>query len=267
MNALLLAGLLCLAAPLRPVPVILDTDIGSDIDDTWALCMLLGSPEVDLKLVVTAFRNTPDKTRLVAKVLERCGRTDIPIGTGVKTEDGKLNQDTWIKDYTLEGYPGTVYVDGVQALIDAVHQAKDTITICVIGPQGNLASALKRDPSIAQKARIVSMAGSVHIGYNGKEGRQPEWNVRADVASARAVFAAPWAITIAPLDTCGTLILGGAGYARVAASDAPRAKTVMENYSIWTPRRYEQRALRHRGRLPRLRGGVPRDGDDQAVHR
>ena len=33
------------------VPVILDTDIGGDIDDTWALAMLLKSPELDLKLV------------------------------------------------------------------------------------------------------------------------------------------------------------------------------------------------------------------------
>ena len=80
------------AVPPEPVPVILDTDIGSDIDDTWALAMMLGSPQIDLKLITTAFRDTPTKTRLVAKLLERWHRTDVPIGTGVKTADGGINQ-------------------------------------------------------------------------------------------------------------------------------------------------------------------------------
>ncbi len=37
----------------NPIPVILDTDIGADIDDTWALAILLRSSELDLKLVTT----------------------------------------------------------------------------------------------------------------------------------------------------------------------------------------------------------------------
>lgn len=35
------------------IPVVLDTDLGSDIDDTWALAMLLRSPELDVKLILT----------------------------------------------------------------------------------------------------------------------------------------------------------------------------------------------------------------------
>ena len=38
--------------------IILDTDIGSDIDDTWALALLLNSPELDLKLLTTATFDT-----------------------------------------------------------------------------------------------------------------------------------------------------------------------------------------------------------------
>lgn len=37
----------------KPIPVILDTDIGGDIDDTWALVMTLKSPELDVKLIVS----------------------------------------------------------------------------------------------------------------------------------------------------------------------------------------------------------------------
>lgn len=219
-------------------PIILDTDLGDDIDDTWALCMLLGMPDVDVRLITTAAGDAPAKTRLIAKMLERLGRTDIPLGTGLSSSTGKMNQAKWLADYDLASYPGTVYEDGVAAMIDAIHASSEPVTLLVLGPQMNLKAALERAPDIAQKARVVAMAGSVYMGYNGKEGRQPEWNVVCDVAAARAVFAAPWEITIAPLDLCGTLTLSENRYRRVAESDSPLAQVVMENYAIWTNREH-----------------------------
>jgi len=224
------------APPPRPVPLILDTDIGGDIDDTWALLMLLGCPQVDLKLVVTAWDDTEAKTRLVAKILERVGRTDIPVGTGLKTSDAALNQAQWLGDYDLAGYGGTVHEDGVQAMVEMLRASPEPLTLLAIGPQTNLREALRRDPGIANKARLVSMAGSVQVGYNGKPEPDAEWNVVADVPAARAVLAAPWDITWAPLDSCGTMILSGERYAQVRDSERPRAKAVIENYDHWTPR-------------------------------
>lgn len=235
MAAILPISLFLLGAQGAPTPIILDTDIGGDIDDTWALCMILGTPELDLKLITTAFGDTEAKTRLTAKILEATGRTDIPIGTGRKTDNEALNQAEWLGDYSLKNYPGTVHEDGVQALIDAVHAADGIITICVIGPQTNIAEALRRDPSIGKKARIVSMAGSVYIGYNRNPDPQPEYNVVADIPAARAVFDAPWEITYAPLDSCGDLVLRGERYARVAQSESPLAKTIIANYLTWKP--------------------------------
>lgn len=232
---LLAAGGAAAEAP-APVPVILDTDIGSDIDDTWALCMLLGRPELEPKLIVTAFRDTERRTRLAAKMLERLGRTGIPLGRGVKTGDGGLNQQDWLGDYHLDGYPGTVHGDGVGAMIDVINNSPEPVTIIVIGPQSNLAAALERDPGIASNARVVSMAGSVYTGYNGNPEPSAEWNVRADVEAARAVFAAPWDIVMDPLDVCGTLRLEGERYRRVAEADTARAKVVIENYGIWAHR-------------------------------
>jgi inosine-uridine nucleoside N-ribohydrolase len=220
----------------EPVPVILDTDIGGDIDDTWALAMMLGCPEIDLKLIVTAVDDTHAKTRLTAKILEHIGRTDVPIGTGVKDSDRVLNQKKWLGDYDLKNYPGKVHEDGVQAMIDMINAAKTPIVLCVIGPQTNIGEALRRDPGIATKTRIVTMAGSVHRGYSGKKERSAEYNVRHDVKSAQAVFAAPWPIAMAPLDSCGRLRIGGERYKRVAESKAPLATAVIENYELWKNR-------------------------------
>src|SRR5262245_26985702 len=94
---LLLAAELAAAAP-RRIPVILDTDIGDDIDDTWALVLALKSPDLDLKLVVTDYGNTEQRARLVARVLELAGRTDIPIGIGSKENDEPGPQAEWVKD-------------------------------------------------------------------------------------------------------------------------------------------------------------------------
>ena len=79
------AGGRALAAEI--IPVILDTDIGDDIDDTWALTMLLKSPLLDLKLVTTTRGKAEYRGKLVAKILTAAGRTDVPVGLG---EGGRL---------------------------------------------------------------------------------------------------------------------------------------------------------------------------------
>ncbi|NUM56259.1 MAG: nucleoside hydrolase [Candidatus Hydrogenedentes bacterium] len=238
MVASLLASAFLLSAAAAPVPVILDTDLGDDIDDTWALAMLLGSPQVDVRLIVTASDDTETKTRLVAKILEKMGRADIPLAKGVKNSDNKIHQAQWLGDYQLAQYKGTVIDDGVGALIDTVKKSPNRTTLCVIGPQTNIKAALERDASISEKARVVLMAGSVYVGYDGKPERSPEWNVVKDVLAAKAVFAAPWEITMAPLDICGTLRLAGPPYLAVKNSTNPLASVTIENYELWANRKH-----------------------------
>lgn len=224
------------AARGNSTPVILDTDIGDDIDDTWALAMLLGMPQLDLKLIVTDYGNTPERTRLVAKILQRAGRTDIPIGTGIKTGDGPLAQNRWVGDFDLDAYPGKVHADGVAALIDAIHAQQGAITVITIGPVPNIKEALRRDPSIAAKARIVCTGGRIYKGFENGGKPAADWNVRADAPSWQAMVAAPWTITTSPLDASAELALRGESYAAVAASRHPLARIVIENYDVWDHR-------------------------------
>ena len=65
------------------IPLILDTDIGTDVDDVWALVFLLNCPEVDVKLITTCTGDTEYRARLVAKILSELDREDIPIGIGL----------------------------------------------------------------------------------------------------------------------------------------------------------------------------------------
>jgi inosine-uridine nucleoside N-ribohydrolase len=222
----------------KKIPVIFDTDIGSDIDDTWALAFLLRCPELDIRLVVGDFGNAMYRARLICKILEGAGRTDIPVGVGLKLKDNPAsqNQRDWIGDYDLKSYPGKVHEDGVQAIIDTIMKASEPITLIAVGPLPNVAEALKREPKIASKARFVGMHGSVRRGYNGKSTIDAEWNVRADPGSCQKVLSAPWEITITPLDTCGLVILSGDRYQKVRKSDDPLARIVMDNYQAWSRR-------------------------------
>jgi inosine-uridine nucleoside N-ribohydrolase len=216
-----------------PIPVILDTDIGGDIDDTWALFFALRCPEIDVKLVTTDHGNTPERTRLLARLLEVAGRTDVPIGRGLQTGAGPLNQGEWIEGYDLSRYPGRIHEDGVQAFIDTIMASPEPVTVCATGPMPNLAAALEREPRIARKARFVGMHGSLRVGYGGKPEPDAEWNVRAAPAACRAVFRAPWDVTVTPLDTCGLVRLRGERFARIRESADPVLGALMENYRIW----------------------------------
>jgi inosine-uridine nucleoside N-ribohydrolase len=93
---------------------------------------------------------------------------------------------------------------------------------------------LERAPDIAHKARFVGMHGSVRRGYGGDPEISPEWNVLADVESCEKVFAAPWEMTITPLDTCGLVTLDGDRYARVRDCPETIPAAIMANYRIWS---------------------------------
>jgi len=217
----------------QKIPVIFDTDICDDIDDTWALALLLQSPEFDVKLITTEVGNTQSKAKTVAKFLQTVGRTDIPIGIGVQQHKGRHRQDAWAKDYKLSSYPGTIYADGVQALIDTIMKSRRPIKLVAVGPLPNIAAALEREPKIAEKAEFVGMHGSIRLGYGGNSTPSAEYNVKAFVKEAQKVFTAPWDMTITPLDTCGLVQLKDQKYQKVLNRNSRLTKALMENYRAW----------------------------------
>jgi len=229
-----LAGAIpALASGARPIPVILDTDIGDDIDDAFALLMLLRSKELDLKLLVTDFGDTVYRARLAAKLLQAMGHPEVPIGIGLRQSDKGGPQAAWLGDYAFSSYPGKVHTDGVQALIDTIMASREPITLIGIGPTPNLEIALKREPRLATKARFVGMFGSLHRGYDGAPRRDAEWNVKSAIPGFRAVLLAPWPALLTPLDTCGLVHLPPAKWAKVLASPDPGARALVENNRLW----------------------------------
>ncbi|MDE3186910.1 MAG: nucleoside hydrolase [Acidobacteriota bacterium] len=185
-----------------PQLVILDTDIGDDIDDAFALALALRSPELKILGVTTAFGDTELRARLVNRYLAAVGRSDIPVAAGVETKtDNVLTQAAYARQA-----PALVHPDGVEFLLSQIRAHPGEITLIAIGPLFNVQAAIERDPATFKKLkRVVMMGGSIDRGYDGRNGeRRPpdaEWNINRDPAGARALFAAGVPIFMMPLDS------------------------------------------------------------------
>ena len=230
------------AAPAErpPTPIIIVTDIGTDIDDSWAISLALRSPELDVKLILTDSTNTRYRAAVTAKLLEAAGRTDVPIAIGddnpTPTDETKTLLP-WIAGFDMKKYPGRVFDDGVSALIDFVRKSPRPPTIVAIGPVPSLARALAQAPDIASRCRFVGMYGSFDVGYGGGP-PSAEFNVKLDPAALRKVLGAPWQdVLLTPLDTCGLVGLTGERYHAIwSATSDPLLRALISSYCIFAPR-------------------------------
>ena len=204
--------------------VVVDTDIGTDIDDTWALAMAARSPELDIRLITTVSGDPGYRARVARGLLGPGTPVAAGLGGGRDVHPGTPQRS--LADLA----DGAIADDGVDALVAA---CAEPVTIIALGPMTNLAAALDRDPSIATRARVVAMLGSVRVGYHGHAEPMPEYNVKVDVEACRTVFAAPWPVTITPVDTCGTILLRGDAYQRVRASTDPMVQRLLASYREW----------------------------------
>jgi inosine-uridine nucleoside N-ribohydrolase len=190
------------------IPVILDTDIGHDIDDAWAVTMLLRRPELDPLLITTTTGETDRRCGIVHRLLAAAERTDIGLAAGkpVACNNEVIQYELVSRDDAPASYP-----DAAEAIRDAVlSRAPQQVTLICIGPQSNIAEVVERFPEIVPSIDLVAMAGSIEHGVGGSQGKIAEWNIKCDIAAAQKVFRAPWhSMTITPLDTCGMVQLSG----------------------------------------------------------
>ena len=225
-----------MAGQTAPAPekrlVILDTDIGDDIDDAFALALVLKSPELKVLGITTAYGDTELRARLVDRYLAAVGRSDIPVMVGVRTEASNvftqkayaINKGATAIDFcSLRLLSGSQIPvpkreqdrydacekdrhDAVGFILRSAREHPGEITLIAIGPLNNIEAAIKRDPETFRKLkRVVMMGGSIYRGYDGPNGehRPPdaEWNISRDPAGLRALLGSGVPVFMMPLDS------------------------------------------------------------------
>ena len=187
-----------------PERVIIDTDIGDDIDDAFAVALALRSPELQILGITTTFGDTETRARLLDRLLVECGRSDIPVAAGVPTPPkGTFTQ----RRYAESGhFAKSSHPDAVAFLLDQIRRNPGQITLIAIGPLMNVGAAIDKDPATFRKLkRVIMMGGSIKRGY-GDLGfgpptpPQPEWNILNDIPSAQKLFASGVPLYVMPLD-------------------------------------------------------------------
>jgi purine nucleosidase len=186
----------------KPQLVIIDTDIGDDIDDAFAVALALRSPELHILGITTAFGDTELRARLLDRYLAAVGRTDIPVATGVATP----HSNVFAQAAYAQREPDHKHADGVAFLLEEIRRHPGEITLIAIGPEDNIGAAIQRDPATFQKLqRVVLMGGSIDRGYDGPDGehRPPdaEWNIARDPSSFKALLSSGVPTFMTPLDS------------------------------------------------------------------
>src|SRR5947207_1952562 len=129
-------------------PIILDTDVGTDIDDAFALALVLRSPGLDLIGVTTVSGDTAARAAIAAKMLKEAGRTNVPVFAGPPGKKLPCAQCRW-----AEGFQSPeLHNDGAIEFLDReFNRRPGELTLVTIGPLTNVAALLKRDPAVAKK--------------------------------------------------------------------------------------------------------------------
>jgi purine nucleosidase len=184
--------------------IIIDTDIGDDVDDAFAVGLALTSPEVQILGITTAWGDTQLRARLVDRLLAETLSAEIPVAEGIATQSkAPFSQARWAQ----AGPPPKSHPPAVDFLLDQIRQNPGEITLVAIAPLTNIGAAIDRDAATFKKLkRVVLMGGSIRkgyddLGYAPDRGPQPEYNIYSDVPAARKLFACGVPIFMMPLDS------------------------------------------------------------------
>ena len=181
---------------MRTHRIILDTDLGTDVDDAMALSQLLGLSDVDLIGVTTVYGDVVLRARLARRIIGLSGQ-DVPVYAGRgETLSGR---EVW-----WAGHEGALYddleteriedEDAVDFLVRSVIAQPGKIDVMAIGPLTNIAAAIRADDRFAGAVRHLWVMGGAFVGD------EPEHNLRSDSAAAEIVFAAGIPTTVTGLE-------------------------------------------------------------------
>jgi len=246
-----------------PVPVVFDTDIGTDVDDALALAFALGSPEIDLRAVCVGNGDAALldlRARIAARLLGLAGRGDVPVLRG---EAERLSASD---RYTHLGSEGEGLLelpfDGRDApLLDVpaaswlVERSRvERLHVVATGPLTTVAAALRRDASLAGRLRGLSvMGGMVHpehfspywqgwLGEPGHRGEQLDYNTACDPLAALECARSGAALTWVTIEVTLRTGMTRAALAALRAAGTPFCAALARLTEVWAARHYRHEA-------------------------
>lgn len=173
--------------------VLLDTDIGTDVDDAVALAYLLSHPDCEL-LGITTVTGEAMKRASLASVLCQAAGKSIPIYPGAEHPmEGEQRQPIAQQAAVLPNWPHETNFplnQAVDFLANTIRSHPYEVTLLTIGPLTNIGTLFSTYPDVAELlAALVIMGGNFE--ESGPEAGRIEFNVAGDLAASEIVYKAP----------------------------------------------------------------------------
>ena len=221
--------------------ILLDTDIGTDVDDALALAFALRHPEIELATVTTVSGDTRRRAQIAAKLILLNGGPRIEVAAGRSQPLTSEGRTFWA------GHEGRGLLeesedipissrDGVDLIIDTL--LAEEMEVVTIGPLTNLAAALEREPRIAKRVpRLTVMGGFFHRCELGGKLVPPsvDYNLNADPQASIAVLSAPIPTTYVPADVTMRTHLLDEHVQRLEAVADPLLQALARLVRVWMP--------------------------------
>lgn len=230
---------------------ILDTDIGDDIDDAFALALMLENDDIDLKAVTTVYKNTRLRA-FQAKQLINAYKKDVkvyygegmplsnhitPFTTEFVNETGDLiNNKPCQYDESMQG---EILPNAVDAIIELAKKYQNKLIIVTIGPLTNIAAAIKKEPLITKWVkRIYSMGGWFTNSV-------PEWNILCDAVAADIVYKSGIEIYSCGLDVTLKCTLDEELLTKLKTSEKETIKLLNKYFKRWEEYFHFEKSVMH----------------------
>lgn len=181
--------------PYMATKIILDTDIGTEIDDAVCLAYLLAQPKCEL-LGITTVTGEADKRAMMASTLCKIAEKDIPIYPGLETpllipqKQIHAHQATKLKNWKHEKH----FPEGkaIEFLKETIYAHPGEVTLLTIGPLTNIALLFATHPEVPSLLKGLVMMGGLYKGNVPSFTQNvAEWNISLDPHAAAIVFNAP----------------------------------------------------------------------------
>lgn len=191
------------------IRLILDTDIGTDVDDCLAIATILGSPELQLEGVTCVYGDVELRARMVRKLLALRGLSvdDIPVCRGVSQPLLGLRDVYWA-GHEGEGLIAIEPDDAdtfssehaVEFLVRTIMDNPGEMHLLAIGPLTNVALAMLREPRLPKQLAGLTVMGGAFRGPESAHLSVAEHNIVCDPEAAHVVLSSGAPIKLVPLD-------------------------------------------------------------------
>ncbi len=219
--------------------LVLDTDIGTDVDDCLALAVVLGSPELTLEGVTCVYGDVALRGRMVAKLLRLAGRADVPVMLGAEQPLLGLRPIYWPGHEGVgllapdDDLPPPAPEHAVDYLVRTIMANPGQIHLLAIGPLTNVALAFQREPRLAGHLRHLTIMAGAARGIDRLDLPVAEHNVACDPEAAHVVLSAGAPTTLVPLDVTTKVRIGPDGVLRLRTQGTPFHDAVARQVELY----------------------------------